>query len=642
MNKNTLLGFAALFLLLTLHGYLSQPPQEEVERWNRYQDSIKKADIAILKNDSLQKIKAQALLDSIQAANPASVDSIKQALLKNEFSDKFGDFGVSAQGENGIVSLENDKLKLNFSRKGGRLVGAEIKGFLGYEHGTPDNAYDKKPVVLFDNPRNRFNYQIPNAAAKRKAVNSEDLYFEPRLEGKKLSLRAYASADKTRYFEQEYTIGDDYVIDYKVRAVGLLDLMELNNASIRLDWHTFLNKVEKSDHYERTMSSIHYKEMEENPNYCTCAASIANEQHQVPLKWVSQAQQFFNIALMGQGGTVFAGGTFNTFMSPGEESHLKELKADLVLPPVAGTTMEYNLRIYAGPNDYDILTKVGDGLESVIPFGWSIFGGMNKYLIRPLFNFLALFMSSYGMIIIILTLIIRLVIYPLQYKMLYSGVKMSLLKPELDEMRAKNKDNPQAMQMEQMKLYQQYGVNPLGGCLPMLLTMPVWIALYRFFPASIEFRQKSFLWADDLSSYDSILDFGYIPFIDYIYGDHVSLFTLGWAVSMFAFLKYNSSQMDMNAGGNPGQMKMMMTLQYGFPVLFFFALNSWAAGLTAYMLLSNLLNIAQTYITKNFVINKEKVRAEMEETKRNPKTSGWQQKYEEMMRQAQQQQQNKK
>ena len=216
-------------------------------------------------------------------------------------------------------------------------------------------------------------------------------------------------------------------------------------------------------------------------------------------------------------------------------------------------------------------------------------------------------------------------------------MKMQLLRPELDVMRKKHADNPQTMQMEQMKMFNQYGVSPLGGCLPMLATMPVWMALYRFFPAAIEFRQQSFWWADDLATYDSIFEFSfYIPF----YGDHLSLFTLLWAVSMFAFLRYNAAQMDMNAGGNPAQMKMIMMMQYAFPVIFFFALNSWAAGLTAYMLLSNLLNIFQTWITKNYIIDKEKVRAKMDENKKNPKVSRFQQQYEEMTKQ--QQARNKK
>jgi len=238
-------------------------------------------------------------------------------------------------------------------------------------------------------------------------------------------------------------------------------------------------------------------------------------------------------------------------------------------------------------------------------------------------------------IIILLTFLIRALMFPLQFKMLKSGVKMSILKPQLEDLKKKYKDDSQGYQMEQMRVYNEYGVSPLGGCLPMVLTMPIWISLYRFFPASIEFRQKGFLWADDLVSYDSIWDFGYVPIIGDFYGDHVSLFTLLWTVSMFAYLIYNSSQMQM--GGDNPNMKMMKYMQFAFPVIFFFALNSWAAGLTCYMLFSNLLNIGQTFLVKNVLINKDTLAAKMEEIKNKPKKpkKGFMAKYEEAMKQQQ-------
>jgi YidC/Oxa1 family membrane protein insertase len=304
------------------------------------------------------------------------------------------------------------------------------------------------------------------------------------------------------------------------------------------------------------------------------------------------------------------------------------------------------MQMYIGPNDYSELAALGNDFERIIPFGWSIFGFISRSVIRPLFNFFALFISNYGIIILLLTFLIRLVLFPLQYKMILNGVKMGVMKPEMEAMRAKHKDDAAGMQAAQMKMYQEFGLNPLGGCLPMLLTMPIWIALYRFFPSSISFRQESFLWADDLVSYDSIFDFGYVPFLYDIYGDHVSLFTLLWMISMFAFLWYNSKQMDMTAGGG-ANMKMMKYMQFAFPVLFFFALNSWAAGLTAYMLFSNLLNIAQTFITKNVLINKDKLREELLEKKRNykeqpNKKKGFMAKYQDLLSEQQKELDKKK
>ncbi len=642
MNKNNVLGILLLFLLVMAYSWLSAPDADKVAAYNRYQDSIKQAQAEQYRLDSIKQAQVQAAKDSVQGdstMSQAQRDSLMATFTDASLREQFGDFAPAAAGEEKTVTIENDKLLLTFSTKGGRIVSAAVKGFEGYNHATADR-YDRQPVVLFNNPNDKFEFYIPMASAKRGDVSTSELYFEPIVEGKTIRLRAYASPDKSKYLEQSYTLADGYMIKYNLHFEGLGDMMP-RSSSIRLNWISYLNKIEKNDEYERRMSSVHFKEAEENPSYCTCASTVQNEKHEKPLKWVSHAQQFFNMSLLADGSTTFSKGEFSSIMSDPTATHLKEMQTTLDFPALSGTSGDYTMQIFLGPNDYDILAATDTELENIIPFGWSIFGALGKYVIRPLFNFLATFIPSYGLIIIILTLIIRVAIYPLQYKMLLSGVKMSLLRPELEALRKKHGDNQQAMQMEQMKMYNQYGVNPLGGCLPMLLTMPVWMALYRFFPASIEFRQKPFLWAEDLASYDSIFDFGQIPIISSIYGDHVSLFTLLWAISMFAFVKYNASQMDMSAaGGNPSQMRMMMMMQYAFPVVFFFALNSWAAGLTAYMLFSNFLNIAQTYITKNFVINKEKVRAQMEENKKNPKASAWQQQYEAMAKQYQEQQKN--
>jgi YidC/Oxa1 family membrane protein insertase len=331
----------------------------------------------------------------------------------------------------------------------------------------------------------------------------------------------------------------------------------------------------------------------------------------------------------------------NTVMSAKEAAHLKELNSSISIPLADQENMEYKMQFFIGPNDHNLLSKLDNGLEQIIPFGWSIFGAISRYVIRPMFNAFIYIVPNYGLVIILLTLLLRVLLFPLQFNMLKSGVKMSILRPKMDEMRKKYKDDQQGLQVEQMKMYSEYGVNPLGGCLPMVLTTPIWIALYRFFPASIEFRQKGFLWADDLVSYDSIFDFGYIPVIGDYYGDHVSLFTLLWCISMFAFLIYNSKQMDLSAGG--ANAKMMMYMQYSFPVIFFFALNSWAAGLTCYMLFSNLFNILQTFLVKNVIINKKKLEAQMESRKNNPKPkSGFQQRYEEALKQQQEMKKKKK
>jgi YidC/Oxa1 family membrane protein insertase len=410
-----------------------------------------------------------------------------------------------------------------------------------------------------------------------------------------------------------------------------------------LNWVSHLRKIEKNPYYEATMTTVYYKNKDDDFGYCNCQTTV-QEELTTPVEWVSQSQQFFNTTIFAKEGTTFANAKLATKVLDQKDENLKELYSNIVFQTKDQKSAAYNMQLYIGPNDYNELVAIGSDFERIIPFGWSIFGFISRSLIRPLFNFFAMFISNYGVIILLLTFLIRLVLFPLQYKMILNGVKMSVIKPEMEEMRKKLKDDPQAMQAAQMKMYQEYGLNPLGGCLPMLMTMPIWIALYRFFPASIDFRQKAFLWADDLVSYDSIFDFAEYPVLYTIYGSHVSLFTLLWMLSMFAFLWYNGKHMDMTAGGG-ANMKMMKYMQYSFPILFFFALNSWAAGLTAYMLFSNLLNIAQTFITKNVLINKDKLRAEMLDKQKNFKDkpqTGFMAKYQELLKEQQEAEKKKK
>lgn len=647
-NNPTFIGMMLLVLLWLTYNILTAPSKEELEKIRKEREDQIAAQV---KQDSLEQFKGdeyQVLLDSIKqdsSLTDSQKDSVVTALKNKQLSSKYGIFTTAATGVDEIATIENEKLKITFSRKGGVIKKVEVKDFLQYNHLTED-PYDKEQLVLMDDERNKFEYYIPIAGASKGSISTADLYFEPKLEGGKfISFRAY-SEDRTKYIEQKYTLGEDYVLDYQLNLEGLNDLMPRGrDAKIQLNWATFVRKIEKNPHYERTMTTVYYKSKEDNFNYCDCRASSTQELPN-PVDWVSQSQQFFNTTIFAKEGTTISNASLATRVVGEDESQLKELYSVLDFKVKDQKSAVYDMQMYIGPNDYKELVQIGSQFERIIPFGWSIFGFISRSIIRPMFNVFAMFISNYGVIILLLTLLIRLVMFPLQYKMILNGVKMGVMKPEMEAMRAKYKDDAPGMQAAQMKMYQEYGMNPLGGCLPMLLTMPIWIALYRFFPSSIDFRQKSFLWADDLVSYDSIWDFGNIPFIHTIYGDHMSLFTLLWMISMFAFLWYNSKQMDMNAAGAGGaNMKMMMYMQYSFPIFFFFALNSWAAGLTAYMLFSNVLNIAQTFITKNVLIDKEKLRAELLDNKKNfkdkPKT-GFMAKYQELLAEQQEAEKRKK
>lgn len=644
-NNSTFTGIMLLILLWLTYNILTGPTKEELQEQQAKKEALIQAQLEQDSLEQVQKQLAQVALDSVlndTTLSPTQKDSLKVVIKQQQLGDKYGIFTAAATGKDGQSVLENEKLKITFNNKGGKISKVEVKGFLQYNQATED-PYDKEPLVLMDNPNNKFAYYIPLTGTPKGDISTEDLYFEPTLEGKTLRLRAYAS-DRNQYIEQKYTINDNYVLDYQLTLEGINSAMP-RNQNIQLDWYTHVSKIEKNPHYESTMTTVYFKEKDESFDYCDCR-STNNEQLSNPVEWISQSQQFFNTTLFTKEGTTFSAAKVASNVVDPSVTQLKELGSLIEFATKDQKSAAYDMQFYIGPNDYDELVTMGNEFERIIPFGWSIFGFISRSLIRPLFNFFAMFISNYGLIILLLTFLIRLALFPLQYKMILNGVKMSVLKPEMDDMRAKHKDDPTAMQAAQMKMYQDYGLNPLGGCLPMLMTMPIWIALYRFFPSSISFRQKGFLWADDLVSYDSIWDFGHIPFIYDIYGDHVSLFTLLWMLSMFAFLWYNSKQMDMSAAGGGANMKMMKYMQFSFPVLFFFALNSWAAGLTAYMLFSNLLNIAQTFITKNILIDKEKLRAELLETKENnknkPKKEGFMAKYQELLAEQQKELERKK
>lgn len=649
-KNSTLIGFSILFVLFLAYSWLNSPSQKNIDKYKadmkKYRDSIALSDSLSklakdknnLSSDSLINIKASLEKDSTKTA--AEKDSILQNIEKTTVSASkaFANFSSSTGCDEKEFTIENDKLIVTFSNIGGRIKSVKIKGFKGYNHSTK-NKYDFSDVELMNHKADKFSYFVPVSGAARGGINTQDLCFEPSLEGKAITFRAYTD-DRKGYIEQKFNLNNGYQVDYDLKLEGLKDIIPGDAKKITLNWKSHLPKLEKNDQYEQRMSSIHFKEVESSPSYCTCA-STSSEKVEKNLQWVSYAQQFFNTSLIIKGNLKPNAADLQSEMIPLTESHLKNLNSSISFPIADQNSLVYDMELYLGPNNHDILTGLKIGLEQVIPFGWSIFGVINRYVIRPLFNFLGTFIPSYGLIIIILTLLIRVLLFPLQFSMLKSGVKMSILRPRLEAMKKKYKDDAQGMQMEQMRMYSEYGVNPLGGCLPMILTMPIWIALYRFFPASIEFRQKGFLWADDLVSYDSIWDFGYVPVLNGIYGDHVSLFTLLWCISMFVFLIYNSKQMDMSAGG--ANAKMMMYMQYSFPVIFFFALNSWAAGLTCYMLFSNVLNILQTFLVKNVFINKKKLEENMEHKKNNPKPkSAFQKRYEDALKQQQEMKKNQK
>lgn len=609
MDRNTLIGVSLLALLFMLYITINAPSEAQVKEQQRLRDSTEMAQKTLKKPEGLEA-------QTNTVTNTSLADSIQRAAL----SASLGSFSQAAVGNETEHTLENDLIKITFTNKGGRIKQAELKKYKKATL-TPEHKEVFSPLYLLEDKKNKFEYLLPVKGAKDGQLSTADLYFTAEKPNERtLLLRAKAGDGK--YFEQKYTLNDAYQLDYAVRLVGLD--AELSSKDIALHWVNYLDKLEINDGYERNYSSVYYRAGEDTPTYCSCTGSDKQKINEQPLKWVSHSNQFFNSSLIASTATGFKNAELETEVLEKTNEDLKKTSSKMILPLDGSNS--FSMKMYVGPNEFERLRSFGVFLEDIIPFGSSIFGTINRWIIRPIFDFLSSFIGSKGLVILLLTFLVKLVLYPLTYKMLHSQAKMGALKPEIEKMKERIKD-PQQQQMETMKIYRETGVNPLGGCMPMLLQMPIWFALYRFFPASIQFRQESFLWATDLSSFDAPIWF---PFNVPLIGEHISLFSILWAISLLVYTYYNSRYMDFSA------QPAMKYVQYVMPIVFVFVFNSLASGLTCYMLFSNLLNIFQTLATKQFVFNDDKIRAELEENKKKPKKKGgFQERLEQAMKEQQ-------
>lgn len=608
---STIIGMGLIFLLVFLWIQYSAPPPPTQEQ--TAQQSSQTAE----QPQNQQTATTNPTQGTGQTAAPS--DSLRNAALAGQF----GAFAGATSGQEQFEVLENDLVRITFSSKGGRIKEVFLKNFEKVSTDTTGNEL-KNPARLLEDDKNRFGYEMTLASGQK--VNTGDLYFTPTKNGSSISFRA--DAGEGRYLEQTYSLDpNNYKIDYQVGGNGLNNVLAQN--TLRLQWTNYLDKLEKNQQYERTMSSVYFKTTDESADYCDCRSNDTKSLGEKPVKWFSHSSQFFNTSFIANNFT-FREFTGETQMFTDVEPDLKLLKTTVTVPLDNGLA---NMTIYTGPNEFDRLRAFGVNLEDIIPFGSSIFGSINRWVIHPMFEFLARFISNQGIVILMLTLLVKLLLYPLTYRMVLSQAKMAALKPRMEALKKKHGDDQQAMSVETMKLYSEYRVNPLGGCLPILLQMPIWFALYRFFPAAIEFRHESFLWATDLSSYDSIIN---LPFhLPFGAGAHISLFTLIWVVTTLWYTWYSMKQMDASAMQND-QMKIMKYMQYFMPVMFMFFFNSFASGLTLYLCFSNILNIGQTVVTKQFLIDNEKITAELEANKNKPKkTGGWRERFEQAMKEQQ-------
>ena len=598
MDKNTVIGFSLIFLILIGWNYMNAPTAEEIERQEQRLDSLKQVKQAQI--DSLKM--AQNTVPTVPVDMP---DSLKQLQL----SGTHGGFAPAATGTAEDIVLENDVLRVTFSTKGGVVKSAELKKYskMDYNKETHEPIYT--PLILLEDAKNRFEYVLPLNGQKE--VSSQNLFFKANKQGNSVTFSAPATNGGA--FEQSYTLEEgSYSLEYVVNLNNLNGVLNPTAREIKLNWVNHLDKLEENTKYERNYATVYYKPNDDDFDNCSCTSDDVEELEGQRLDWLAHSNQFFATALLTKDNK-FKANNQETILQDESADNLKILKSEIVIPFDGNTS--FAMDMFMGPTQYELLESYGKDLTDIIPFGTGIFGTVNRWIVRPIFQLLSSFIGNAGVVILLLTIIVKLLVFPLTYKMIHSQSIMAALKPQLTAMKDKYKDDQQKQQMESMKLYREFGVNPMGGCLPMAFQMPIWFALYRFFPASIEFRQEAFLWAKDLSSYDVAF---WLPFEIPFYGDHVSLFTLLWALTTVAYSWYNMRHLDMNAMSNP----MMKYMQYGMPIMFLFFFNGFSSGLTCYLFFSSLFNIAQTVITKNYLINHDKIKKELAEYKKKPKKKG--------------------
>lgn len=531
------------------------------------------------------------------------------------------------------IEVENDLMKVIFSNKGGKVASVVLKDYLTYQ-GTP--------LVLFPDSASVFDMSFfIKQQFNNVQINTGDYYFvadssfTPTFAtdetSKNLTFRL--DVDSAAHVDFVYTIyKDNYMIDFDVQFVGMENLLAQNQTDLEFTWQNVGMQNEKGFENENNYTTIAYKyPSDESVEQLRTSTEDKSETINSKVKWVAFKQQFFSSIFVAKDD--FQNGTlgYSTFQ-PGE-GKIKTFRAKVSVP-FTPQLSEYNFNFYFGPNKFSVLKKYDDlHFERLIPLGGWIVGWINRWLVIPTFDTLGAHIANYGIIILILTLIVKILISPLTYKSYLSSAKMRLLKPEVDKLNEKYPKPEDALKKQQamMALYKSAGVNPMGGCIPLLIQLPILYAMFRFFPASIELRGEHFLWADDLSSYDSILT---LPFNIPFYGNHVSLFALLMAASMFIYSRINYNQ---TAGSAPQMAGMKFMMLYLMPIMMLFFFNNFASGLNYYYLLSNIITIGQTYGFR-YIVNEDKLHQRMKENAKKPqKKSKWQQRYEEMVKLQQQQ-----
>jgi len=622
MDKRTIIGLVLIGVLLIVFPLLNRPSKETIEKQKRQRDSIAQAQALADSVEAEKAIQMQQMQQAADSAKKATADTLTEQDIENQLVAQYGLFAGSARGENRFITVENQKMIITFSTRGGRVYSVQLKEY---------KTHDSLPLMLFNGDTTVFGLEMMAGGA---AIFTNDLYFVPeetpetidaKTKEQTVRLRLYASPES--YVDYIYVIKpDSYMLDYNIAFHNMQNVLSQNVTYMKMRWSLLAPAQERGRKWEMQSTTVYLKMDDNEIEYLSEQKDADEFSSGGKVHWIAFKQQFFSSVLVAK---EFADDPVIRVQKVIDEKspYLKLFFAEVTFPVKRDAHYEIPMQFYFGPNKFNVLKKFDMKLEKLVPLGWGIFGWFNRFLIIPIFNWLGGFISSYGLIIFLLTIIIKILLFPLTYKSYMSTAKMKVLKPQIDELAQKyGKGKEMEKQQATMALYKKAGVNPMGGCLPLLLQFPILIALFRFFPASIELRQQSFLWADDLSTYDSILN---LPFTIPFYGSHVSLFTLLMAASLLISTMMTSS----NQVGNT-QMPGMKLMLYLMPVMMLFFFNDYAAGLSYYYFLANLITILQTWIIRKFVVDEAKVLAQLEANKKKPvKKSKWQERLEQAAKQ---------
>ncbi len=624
---NSLIGFVLLGAIVLWWMYSNQPtPEEKLEAEKNKIENVEKATVTSTLTDSTKKSEIIT----------QTTDSL--SLVKAQ--GQLGVFAYSATlpsaQEDGETVLENDLLKLVISNKGGQIKEALLKNYV---------TYDSLPLYMIKDNNATFNINF--GTSDNRTLNSKDLFFEPTLtkSGGNQVLSMKLKVSEGNFLEYRYTMKPtEYMVDFTVRSQGLSASLDANKP-VTLDYSLEAFRKEKSISYENQQTEMYYEKEDENVDYLSISGE--DDAEETDVNWVAYKQHFFSTILISEQAFSTAKLASKT-LSIDEDVDTTFTKAFHLKAPLAlqAGELNYNMNWYIGPNDYQILKKYDRNIKEIVNLGWGIFGYLNRWIFIPVFNFLQLFIGNYGLIIILLTIVVRIIMSPLVYKSYVSSAKMKVLKPEMEDInkRLPGKENAMKRQQETMALQSKAGVSPLAGCIPALLQMPVFFALFRFFPSNIDLRQKGFLWADDLSAYDSVFE---LPFRIPMYGSHISLFPILASLAIFFYMKMSQDQqMGMQQPqqeGMPDMQKMMKMMMYLSPVMMLVFFNMYASSLSLYYFVSNLLTIVIMLVIKHYIIDEDKIHAKIQENKLKPKKEGkFRQRLNQAMSQAQEQQAQQK